>query len=111
MLGATSESFADALERFCASPPKHLLQTQEGAAAAADLAATLSSLQKVHSTAATDGGSSSSKKIKKQQQLANDLVRHLLVVAESSIAQVDSQGVLATLLTHPHLQSCFFVRK
>jgi hypothetical protein len=97
-LGATSESYADALERFCAAPPKHLLLTQQSAAAAADLAATLTALQ-----APADADSSSKKHRKRQAQLQQELVDKQLVVAQSKMAQVDPQGAIdpTGLCTNP----------
>lgn len=90
-LGATSESFADALERFCAAPPKHLLLTPEAADAAAEVAAALAAL---NAPAAADGESaSSSKKLKKKQaRLVEELVDKQLVTAQSKMAQMDAQG-------------------
>jgi hypothetical protein len=92
-LGATSESYADALERFCAAPPKHLLLTQQSSAAAADLAATLTALQ------APAGADVSSKKHRKRQlQLQQELLDKQLVVAQSKMAQVDPQGATGRLV-------------
>lgn len=87
-LGATSESFADALERFCAAPPRHLLLTQQSADAAAGVAAALAALQ-----APVDADSSSSKKARKRQErLLQELTDKQLVVSQSKMAQVDAQG-------------------
>lgn len=89
-LGATSESFADSLERFCAAAPKNLLLTQDSSAAAAGVAATLAALQQAPADAGANG---SSKKLRKRQaQLTHELVQKQLVAAESTVAQVDAQG-------------------
>lgn len=87
-MGATSESFADALERFCAAPPRHLLLTQQSADAAAGVAAALAALQ-----APADADGSSKKARKKQERLLQELTEKQLVVAQSKMAQVDPQGM------------------
>lgn len=87
-MGATSERFSDALERFCAAPPRHLLLTPESSAAAADVASGLAALQ----ATAGEADGSSKKARKKQAQLLQELLAKQLVVAESKIAQVDPQG-------------------
>jgi len=92
-LGATSESFADALERFCAEPPRHLLITPEAAAAAAGVTSALAALEAPPAAAEEAGGSSGKKQKKKQRaQLVQQLVAQQLVAAESAMAQVDAQG-------------------
>jgi hypothetical protein len=116
-LGAASESFADALERFCAAPPRHLLRTQQSADAAADVAAALVALQ-----APVDADSSSKKERKKQEKLQQELVQKQLVVSQSRMAQVDAQGtcwsaavgscfVLAyiSVPSTKYLQCCFWL--
>lgn len=90
-MGATSERFSDALERFCAAPPKHLLLTAEASAAAADVAAAMTALKAV--AAEAEGGSKKARK--KQVQLLQELLEKQLVVAESRMAQVDPQGMCA----------------
>lgn len=88
-MGATSERFSDALERFCAAPPKHLLLTAEASAAAADVAAAMTALKAV--AAEAEGGSKKARK--KQAQLLQGLLEKQLVVAESRMSQVDPQGM------------------
>eukprot|EP00879_Flechtneria_rotunda_P019031 GHRR01019981.1.p1 GENE.GHRR01019981.1~~GHRR01019981.1.p1 ORF type:complete len:960 (+),score=400.61 GHRR01019981.1:550-3429(+) len=103
-LGATSESFADTLERFCTNPPEHLLKTPEvtgAAAAAAEAAAALAA-----ATAASAGGDASSEKKKKkkkdkvagqQAELLQQLLSNKLVLAENKMAQLTPEDFRALM--------------
>lgn len=94
MLGATSESFADALEKFCCDPSQHLLVTQETATAAASAAAITSAL--AAAPAAADGSSKkeAKKAAKKQQKLLAELVEKQVLASESKLAQMAAEGRL-----------------
>jgi hypothetical protein len=101
VLGATSESFADALERFIAAPTDHLIITQETLDAAAEAAAAAATLQ-ASSAAAAAGQSPGSKEAKKaakkaakqQGQLLQQLVSKQAIAAEAKMAQMAADGKL-----------------
>jgi hypothetical protein len=99
VLGATSESFADALERFIAAPTDHLIITQETLDAAAAAAAAAATLQ-ASSAAAAAGHSPGSKEAKKaakkaakqQGELVQQLVAKQTIAAEAKMAQMAADG-------------------
>jgi DNA-directed RNA polymerase I subunit RPA1 len=101
VLGATSESYADALEAFCANPPQHLLRTPEVQSAEAGAAAALKAVQDAAAAgaggeaAATGDGSSKKARRKAEQhqlELLAQLVQKQVAAAESKLALVDPQG-------------------
>jgi hypothetical protein len=99
VLGATSESFADALERFIAAPADHLIITQETLDAAAEAAAAAATLQGSSAAAAArqSPGSKEAKKAakkaaKQQGQLVQQLVAKQAIAAEAKMAQMAADG-------------------
>ncbi|KAF6245033.1 hypothetical protein COO60DRAFT_1650460 [Scenedesmus sp. NREL 46B-D3] len=107
VLGATSESFADALERFISAPTDHLIITQETLDAAAEAAAAADGLQtsSAAAAAAAAGQSPGSKEAKKaakkaakqQGELVQQLVAKQAIAAEAKMAQMAADDFRALM--------------
>jgi flagellar biosynthesis/type III secretory pathway protein FliH len=112
ILGATSESFADAAERFCSNPTEALLLSDAtaafpaAAAAAQEAAAAAAAAADKAASAAAAAGKGDAKKeakkeakrlVKQQQELLQDLANKQMALQESKMAQMAAEGKLCMM--------------